>query len=301
MKPTVAMLVLVVPLAALAGDKPAEAKLEGEWSVPPRLAAQPQPALSPGAWRRYQDALAKVQAGAYGPATEVLNALAGEYPRVPELFATRCSAQLGLRHYAAAEADCAYALKLKPQLSPALYGLAVAEEGQGKTEVAVGHYRRYAEDAQAPYQAQALARVAVLTAAPPAVLPVAPPPQAEAAQAAAGPLGSLYVYRNHLWGRAWSQRVTLLLDGRVAGELGHAQYAELQAVAGEHLLEARFGVDTGLEVPRVLSLPVVIGADGQTYVSFDDVAGGLTLSAVPAAQGSAEVRKDCRRAFSRRL
>src|SRR4051812_12404896 len=110
-------LIWVVPMCVL-GKEP-------DFSPPPPpptaqpVAAAPSTTFTPEAMARYQDAVAKVQAGAHGPATEVLNSLAAEYPRIPEIFASRCSAQLGLQHFAAAEADCAYALRVRPQMPAA--------------------------------------------------------------------------------------------------------------------------------------------------------------------------------------
>jgi len=184
MMPKISVLVCLLPLAVLA-----------------------QPTMSPEATNQYRDAVAKMQAGAYGPATEVLNALAAQYPRVAEIFASRCSAQLGLRRPPAAEADCAYALVLRPNLASAVYGLAMAEDGQGKNELAAGHYRQYAalNDPQAIYKDRALARASQLDSK--GASAVAPPPPPGAAPAAAapapvaaqpsGPMGSLFVYRNH--------------------------------------------------------------------------------------------------------
>src|SRR4051812_24907310 len=124
------------------------------------LAAEPVPGLNGDALSRYQDAFAKLQSGAYGPATEVLNALAGPHPRVAEIFALRCSAQIGLGRFSASEADCAYALTIKANLASALYGRAVSEDNRGKVALAIGPYRRYAalEDPQAPYKPHAAAR-----------------------------------------------------------------------------------------------------------------------------------------------
>src|SRR4051812_40868023 len=65
---------------------------------------------------RYRDAVAAVSGGRFQEATVLLNQLAAEYPQVAELYAARCSAQLGLKQPVYAEADCTYALKLKPSL-----------------------------------------------------------------------------------------------------------------------------------------------------------------------------------------
>ena len=141
------------------------------------LSAAPTDGVPAAARARYQDAVTRLNARQYGPANDVLNALAAENPRVAEVFASRCSAQLGLQHWAAAEADCAYTLALK-QLPTAVYGLAVAEDGQGKYAQAIGHYRQYAGllDATAQLKAAALTRADLLAAQTPAAAPAAPPP-----------------------------------------------------------------------------------------------------------------------------
>jgi len=99
-----------------------------------------------GATPRYREAVSLISAGRYAEATVILNQVAAEYPKVAELYAARCSAQLGVKQPGYAEADCAYALKLKPSLSMALFGLASAEEQLGKKESAVRHYREYQND-----------------------------------------------------------------------------------------------------------------------------------------------------------
>jgi hypothetical protein len=292
MKSSIALLMWLVPVSAVAADKPAAGAT-----------------LSAEALTQYRDAVAKVTAGAHGPATEVLNGLAAQYPRVPEIFATRCTAQLGLSHFPAAEADCAYALAVRPNLPSAMYGLAIAQDKQGKVELAVGHYRKYAtlEDPQATFKPQALARANALESQ---ALPVPPPPPptgdayAGAPPQASGAPATLLVYRNHFLparragGR---QQVSLYLDGRVVGEIAHDQFVEIQTGAGSHLLEARFAVDHIFEVPRVLSIPVELGANGQSYVNFDYQGGQLMLLAVPPEKGRKEIQEDCKKAYTRKM
>ncbi len=272
------------------------------------LAAGKAPTLSPEALARYSDAVAKVQAGQHGPATEVLNGLAAEYPRVAEVFASRCSAQLGLRHFPAAEADCAYALAVRPNLPAAVYGLATAEELQGKTEAAIGHYRAYValEDPQATYKPQASARLRELEGG--SALPVPPPPPmvGPGAQPTAptGQLGTLLVYRNHMIAsnsRGRAQQVSLVLDGKPVGDIAHDQFVEIQVGTGNHLLEARFAVDNIFEVGRVLSVSIDLNASVPSYVNFDTVGGQLMLRNVPTEQGRKEIKDDCTKAFTRKM
>ena len=293
MKPTIALLAVLLPVAFAAGAEPT---LVGE------------------ARARYTDAVAKVTAGAHGPATEVLNGLAAQYPRVPEIFATRCAAQLGLAHYAAAEADCTYALAVRPNMPAALYALAVAEEKLGKIDLAISHFRTYAalDDPQAAYKPQAIARANALQSPGQAGLPLPPPPpppsepmsaplvQAMPAQAAA----TLFVYRNHMLANTSSgraQHVSLYLDGKIVGDIGHDQYVEIQTGAGSHFLESRFAVDNIFEVGRMLSVPVELSANGQAYVSFDIHGGQLQMTVVPPEQGRKEIREDCKKAYSRKM
>ena len=279
------VLVALLPLAALAAEPP----------------------MTPEAASQYRDAAAKVQAGDYVAASELLNALAAQYPRVPEIFTTRCSLQLGLRRGATAEADCAYALALRPNLPSAVYGLAIAEDSLGKTELAIGHYRQYAslEDPQAIYKAQALARANQLSAkAAPGAGP-APAPVA-AAPVPTGPVGTLLIYRNHhlgadRWGVGGVGQISLLLDGRPAGDIEHDQYVELQASPGSHVLEARFTLISMFGGPQVLTVPVNIAPNGQTWLNFDTVGGAIQLVPVAPDKGRREIAEDCKKAWTRRL
>lgn len=272
------------------------------------LAAGNDATFTKEATAQYRDAVAKVTAGSYGPATEVLNALAAQYPRVPEVFATRCSAQLGLRRYKEAEADCAYAVGLRPNLPSALYGLAMAEDNQQKVDAAITHYRKYAalSDPQAVSKPQAAARADVLEGQNP--LPVAaPPPMAPGpapVQAAVAGTGTLLIYRNHLMaGTRYGgvQQVSLALDGKPVGDIAHDQYVEVIVPAGSHLLEARFAVDNIFEVAKVLTLPVDLAPNASTYVNFDYVGGQMQMRLMPAAQGRKEIQEDCTKAYTRRM
>jgi hypothetical protein len=143
--------------------------------------------LPPAAVARYQEANAKISARAFSEAIAMLNELAAQYPAVAELYASRCSALVGQRSHERAEADCAYALRLKPDLSIALYTLGLAQEGQGKRDAAIDSFQKYAAlGAAAPYRDQALAHVNALTAGPPPP-PPPPPSSAEATIVIAAP------------------------------------------------------------------------------------------------------------------
>jgi hypothetical protein len=274
------------------------------------IAAAPLPAEAAA---QYRHASAQLQSGAYSAATEILNSLAGQYPRVPEIFAARCSAQLGLRHAAAAEADCNYALVLRPNLASAVYGLAMAEDSQGKSALAAGHYRQYAalNDPQAIYRDHALARANQLdpSGAPLMVPPPPPPPGGAPAPMAvqpSGQIGTLILYRNHHlggggWGTSGVAQITLYLDGKLVGDIGHDQFVEIQAAPGSHVIEARFAVISVFAVPQVLTMPVNLVANGQTYLNFDTVGGTVQMVAVTADKGRKEVAQDCQKAFTRRM
>jgi hypothetical protein len=291
------------------------------------LAAVPTETLSGDALMRYQDAVQKVQIGQHGDATNELNVLAGDHPRVAEIFATRCSAQLGLNHLSAAEADCDYALKVKPTLSSALYGLAVAEDREGKAPQAVELYRRYASLTDAPpsLKQQALARADALSAPQQLVVPPPPPPGATVVAPPAPATATLFIYRNHYF-QGSNQQVTLLIDDKVVGDIGHDQYVELVVTPGEHIVEADIGgvryyrprgptleINTanGVFDARVgeakgervigMQVPVTLVAGGRNYVNFDTQAGELMLMNVPADRGADEMRHDCTKAYGRKM
>ncbi|MBK7857400.1 MAG: hypothetical protein IPJ65_02005 [Archangiaceae bacterium] len=123
---------------------------------------------------QYAKAAGLIAAKQYGEATQLLNELAPANPKWAELYAARCSAQLGLGRPDTAAADCRYALAVKPTLYVALYGLATAEEKLGQGALAAQHYRQYAGITGAgvdpALQATAAQRAQVLES------PQAPPP-----------------------------------------------------------------------------------------------------------------------------
>ncbi len=203
------------------------------------------------------------------------------------MFSSRCKALGSSGRYAEAEADCAYALALRPQLPDALFWLATAEEKLGKRAIGAEHFRSYAAlDTAAPLlREQALARAKVPAPTAPAV------PGAEAA-------ARLVVYRNHRFAGAGT--FTLVLDNRLVGDLSYGQYVEIETTPGEHLLEARSQVSDVFEVPRVWTQPVRLGGD-PVYANFDTSVGKVILQEVPRAQARQEVRDDCQKAYARRI
>jgi hypothetical protein len=305
------------------------------------VAAAASPAMAadsagfrPEALVRYNSAVAQVQSRQFPEAIAGLNELARDYPRVAEVFASRCSAQLGQGSNAGAEADCAYAVALKPGLSSAVYGLAVAEDNQGKSPKALEHYRTYAAlpDASAPLKAQALARVNALAAPEPLLVPPPPPPAVASAPATAvpsnGPRGSLYIYRNHLMQHG-DQQITLLVDDHVVGDIAHDQYVEVQLPAGDHTVEAciggiRYRRSSGLPFLQIhssdghieaslgntdehrerlvgLTVPIEVLPNGRSYVNFDHSGGQLLLQQMPPEQAEREIHDDCRKAYTKKL
>ncbi len=247
----------------------------------PALAAEPSPTLSEAAQAKYREANAKITAGAYGEAVATLNALAGEYPRVAELFAARCSAQIGLKRYPGAEADCTYALAVKPELPVAVHALGMAQEAQGKRDAAIASFRRYAayDEKAAPFREQALARMAALASGTQAPAPAAA-------------MGKLIVYRNHRF--AGPGRITLVLDNKLVGDIEHEEYVEIEAAAGEHVLEARGNSE-------VWTRPIKLGG-AAVYANLDTHGGKVVLQEVPAAQGRQEVQDDgCDKAYARQI
>lgn len=251
-------------LVLLAGDpnewstfpdgKPAPAKKGGAAS-PQSGATVPESAMP-----RYREAVSHIGAGRFQEATVLLNQLAAENPRVAEVFAARCSAQLGLRQATYAEADCAYALKLKPQLSMALYGLANAEDLLGKRDDAQKHYRDFARDpsARADLRTEAGRRADKLGGAQPVAPPPpgpepraeapAPPPRSAKSECRMGSDGRQACGYNCMIGSDGVSACADTPDGRCAlGSDGHVTCSQLAvrggANAGGKPPECRLGSD----------------------------------------------------------
>jgi hypothetical protein len=295
------------------------------------VAAAPE-AVPPAARDRYQDAVKKLAAKQYGPANDVLNGLAGEFPRVAEIFASRCSAQLGLQHWAAAEADCNYTLALK-QLPTAVYGLAVAQDGLGKHALAITNYRKYAglPEAVAAYKQHAMTRADVLSAQGNAVAPPPPPPPAakvakqeppppepkhEPAPSKPPPGGAkgqfvpaipdpnealIYVYRNVQM--AQSNGSTLFVDNKRIGDLWNDHYFEVRVRPGGHTITIKAMVPAGhKELEHSLSLDVEEST--VSYVKLEYVGGDGDVAFRPISigkEGRKEIRSDCELVYSKKL
>jgi hypothetical protein len=256
------------------------------------LAAEP---MDPASVEKYHRASEKITARSFGEAIALFNELAVSYPKVAEIFAGRCSAQVGAKAYATAEADCVYALKVKPDLVSALYALAMAQEGQGKRDAAIDSYRRYAafDPSAAPYREQALSRLRSLEGG--AGTPPPPPLVPADGVGSTGAYGApkIVVYRNHVGGNPVTN---LVLDGKLVGPISLDQYVEIEVAPGEHVLEGRTPLMDSYDAPP---LPITLGAE-TVYVGFG-WHGTRMLEVMPAAKAREEIRSDCRKAFSRRV
>lgn len=289
------------------------------------LAAAAPPAQTgvPEAARpRYLEAVAKLGEKNYSAANDVLNALAADHPRVAEIFASRCSAQLGLQHWAAAEADCAYTLRLKP-LPTAIYGLAVAEDGQGKLAAAVTHYRQYAAlvEALPALKQQALSRAGLLDAQLGAVAPAPPAPvlaKVEPVVAHAPPPpgggkgqfvpgipdpneGLLYVYRNLLMGIGTP--VTLYVDGKRVGELWNDHYFEVRLKPGAHRVTIKAATSAGQRAPEhTLTLDLVETTVNYLKLEYAPQGEDAAFKLISVGkEGRKEIREDCELAYAKKL
>jgi hypothetical protein len=227
-----------------------------EWSsFPTARSSTPAqaPSVPPEALDRYRAAIADISAGRYTDATSRLNDLSGEFPRVAEIFAARCSAQLGLRQAQYAEADCAYALQLKPSLSNARFGLAEAEEGLGKRDLALRHYREFINDpaARADLKGEAAKRADGVTRGPAAAGPVGPVHSAKP-QCLVGKNGRQACGYNCMLGSDGIAACADMPEGDcVKGEDGHVTCAQIAvrggANAGGQVPECKAGMD-GIKV-----------------------------------------------------
>lgn len=277
----------------------------------PAVTAPATPGIPDGAKKQYAQAGTLLQQREYGQANDLLNSLAQSYPRWPELFASRCSAQLGLQHWDAAAADCNYALTLKPTLATALYGLAVAEDGQGRLAEAVKHYRDYVglTDAQAALKTQATQRADALAARVSAGGGVAPPPPAVGAKGTFRPgIPSpgrllLYVYRNILLGMGTG--VTVLVDNQPAGELPNDAYLELELAPGKRTVAIRASVSNPRNKEPVASWVMDTQEGDVLYLKLDYAPQGddVAFKPLPVAGdvGRREIREDCSLIATRKL
>jgi hypothetical protein len=274
----------------------------------------PEPARA-----RYLDAIEKLNARQYGRANDLLNSLAVEHPQIAEVFASRCSAQLGLQHWAAAEADCEYTLKLK-QLPTAVYGLAVAEDGQGKYGEAVMHYRQYAglAEATAALKQQAMTRADLLASRSVAPPPPGPPEKSTQPIQAPPPPGGgkgqfvpgipdpgeglLYVYRNLLPGVG--TMTTLFVDNKRVGDLWNDHYFEVRLKAGNHDVTLKTAASDPKQRQGEHAMQVEIIEGELSYVKLEYAAQndppGFKLLRV-GKEGRKEIREACELVYSKKL
>src|SRR5437868_9380656 len=103
---TLVLLTLLSQWSDFPGSKPAAAPAQ----------AQTQAKPSGNAQDRYAQATRLISSRQFGEATAILNELAPTNPKWAEVYAARCSAQLGLKRPDTAAADCRYAWSLQPTL-----------------------------------------------------------------------------------------------------------------------------------------------------------------------------------------
>jgi hypothetical protein len=271
------------------------------------------PGIPDAAKARYAEASQKLRANDYPHANDILNQLAGQYPRWPEIFASRCSAQLGLQHWDAAAADCNYALQLKPRLPAAMYGLAVAEDGRRHYPEAVKAYREYAalNDPEATLKLQATQRADVLTPKTGGLSPPPPPPAVVPASAAVKGTFQpgipspnrmlLYVFRNLLMGL--NTPVALSVDGKPAGDLPNDTYVELDLAPGKHTVVVKAAGPNGRDLPAAWELNSMEGDVSYVKLEYAPQGEDVAFKPIPTAGsvGRKEIREDCALISSRRL
>ncbi len=102
---------------------------------------------------RFDAAVVLLQARKYEPAAAALRRLLEVSPQMPEAHANMGFAMLGLQQPAAAREHFERAAALKASQANAYYGLALAHEGLGDIELALGAMRTYLHLASAEDEA----------------------------------------------------------------------------------------------------------------------------------------------------
>ncbi|MEW5755247.1 MAG: hypothetical protein AB1810_02990 [Pseudomonadota bacterium] len=93
--------------------------------------------------RRFDQAVMMLHAKRYDMAVTALHRVLELSPRMPEAHANMGFALLGLEQYGAAHDFFTTAIELRPPFANAYYGLAMAFEGMGEYEMALGAMRSY--------------------------------------------------------------------------------------------------------------------------------------------------------------
>lgn len=287
---------MMLPLLMLLATSDPGSTDPAQWSVFPAPQSQAARAsdaatLPPAAAAQYNQAATLIGQGRSPEATALLNQLGTQYPRVAEIFAARCSAQLAVKQPQYARADCEYALKLKPSLLTALFGLANAEEQLGLRTAAAQHYREYVEQpaalpelkARASARLSALGAVAAPTAAPVGPAPYAPPAaqapsqvaQAQEPSAAVPPASSGCLTGddgrqacgfNCMVGKDGKAACADMPEGRCSMNLeGHATCSQLVARGGSNAGGPPPSCLTGTDGRTVCGYHCAMGKNGRYY------------------------------------
>jgi len=137
-----------VLMMALAGAAPAE-------EVPP--APAPEAKKDATFERMFNEGLQLMRQGRAHEAIVVLEAARKRQPKVPEVSANLGFIHLGAKNYEAAQREFEQALIVSPQQVNAYWGLAMASEGLGDLDMALGAMRtfQHLEKEDSPFQRKA--------------------------------------------------------------------------------------------------------------------------------------------------
>lgn len=103
----------------------------------------PQSELEARVMERFQQGVSLLHAKRYDYAITAMDAVLGMTPNMPEAYVNMGYAFLGLEEFGPARGAFEKALELKLDQVNAYYGLAIAFEGQGQLEAALGAMRTY--------------------------------------------------------------------------------------------------------------------------------------------------------------
>ena len=137
--------------AHLRSKKPAHAR------GPKRAFQEPQSESERQVAERFQQAISLMHAKRYDYAITALDAVLALAPKMPEAYVNMGFAFIGLEEFGPAQGAFEKAIELKMDQVNAYYGLAIALEGKGQLETALGAMRSYIHLSQPddPYLAKA--------------------------------------------------------------------------------------------------------------------------------------------------
>ena len=137
--------------AHLRSKKPAQTR------SPKHAFQEPQSEMERQVAERFQQAIALMHAKRYDYAITALDAVLALAPKMPEAYVNMGFAFIGLKEFGPAQGAFEKAIDLKSDQVNAYYGLAIALEGQGQLEIALGAMRSYIHLSQPddPYLAKA--------------------------------------------------------------------------------------------------------------------------------------------------